>query len=218
MPDVIPNVTENLAWANDNRTLFYGKQDETTLRQHQIWRHMVGTDPAKDQLVYQEDDETFGAYIFKTKSKKFLMIVSSQTVSQEYRYLDAGDPTANSKCFCRGARARVSLDHFEERFIIRTNDQAKNFRLMSAPVAKNREGSIGGKSCRTAMMSTWATSMCSKTIWCWRSVARPDPDPYHALVGRRRSLSCNLTSRRTALISEPILNSTPRLCASNTLR
>ena len=72
LPDVIANVTENLAWANDNRTLFYGKQDETTLRQHQIWRHIVGTDPAKDQLVYQEDDETFSVYIFKTKSKQFL--------------------------------------------------------------------------------------------------------------------------------------------------
>ena len=89
LPDVLPNVTENLAWANDNKTLFYGKQDETTLRQYQIYRHVIGTDPAEDQLVYQEDDETFVAYIFKTKSKKFLMIVASHTNSQEYRYLAA---------------------------------------------------------------------------------------------------------------------------------
>ena len=92
LPDVLPNVTENFAWANDNKTLFYGKQDETTLRQYQIYRHVVGTDPAQDQLVYQEDDETFVAYIFKTKSKKFLMIVASHTNSQEYRYLVADRP------------------------------------------------------------------------------------------------------------------------------
>src|SRR6185503_13994697 len=92
LDDVLPNVTENLVWANDNRTLFYAKQDETTLRQYQIWRHIVGTDPADDQLVYEESDETFVAYIFKTKSKKFLMIVSAHTTSQEYRYLDADHP------------------------------------------------------------------------------------------------------------------------------
>ena len=92
LPDVIPNVTENLVWGNDNRTLFYGKQDETTLRQHQIWRHIVGSDPATDQLVYQEDDETFSVYISKTKSKKYLMLVSAQTISHEYRYLDADQP------------------------------------------------------------------------------------------------------------------------------
>jgi oligopeptidase B len=59
LSDVLPNVSENLAWANDNRTLFYAKQIEVTLRQYQIYRHVVGTDPAKDQLVFQEDDETF---------------------------------------------------------------------------------------------------------------------------------------------------------------
>jgi len=135
LADVIPNVSENLAWANDNRTLFYGKQDETTLRQYQIWRHVVGTDPAQDQLIYQEDDETFGAYIFRTKSKKFLMIVASQTVCQEYRYLDANEPGGEFKIFLPRQRGHeYSVDHIGDHFIIRTNAQAKNFRLMSAPV------------------------------------------------------------------------------------
>jgi oligopeptidase B len=120
LPDVIPNVTENLAWGNDNRTLFYGKQDETTLRQHQIWRHVVGTDPEQDQLVYQEDDETFGAYIFKTKSKKFLIIVSAQTISQEYRYLDADAPHGEFTIFLpRKREHEYYIDHFEDRFIDR---------------------------------------------------------------------------------------------------
>jgi len=137
LPDVLPNVTENLAWANDNRTLFYAKQNEVTLRQYQIYRHVVGTDPAKDQLVFQEDDETFVTYIFKTKSKKFLMIVSAQTVSQEYRYLDADHPHGEFQIFLRREREHeYHIDHGEDRFIIRTNDRAKNFRLMWTPIAK----------------------------------------------------------------------------------
>ncbi|TMA59313.1 MAG: S9 family peptidase [Deltaproteobacteria bacterium] len=137
LPDVLPTVTENLAWANDNKTLFYGKQDETTLRQFQIYRHVVGTDPAMDQLVYQEDDETFVAYIFKTKSKKFLMIVSAQTISREYRYLDADDPHGEFKIFLpREREHEYHIKHFHDRFIIRTNDHAKNFRLLSTPMEK----------------------------------------------------------------------------------
>jgi oligopeptidase B len=137
LPDVIANVTENLAWGNDNRTLFYGKQDETTLRQHQIWRHIVGTDPAADQLVYQEDDETFSVYIFKTKSKRYLLLVSAQTIAHEYRYLDADEPLGACKIFLPRARGHeYQIDHIGDRFIIRTNDQAKNFRLMATPVAQ----------------------------------------------------------------------------------
>jgi oligopeptidase B len=137
LPDVLPNVTENLAWANDNKTLFYGKQDEITLRQYQIYRHVVGTDPAEDQRVYQEDDETFVAYIFKTKSKKFLMIVASHTNSQEYRYLEADRPFGEFKIFLpREREHEYHIDHFDDRFLIRTNDHAKNFRLMWTPVEK----------------------------------------------------------------------------------
>ena len=132
LPDVLPSVTENLVWANDNRTLFYGKQDETTLRQFQIYRHGVGADPAEDQLVYQEDDETFVAYIFKTKSRKFLMIVSAHTSSQEYRYREADQAFGEFKVFQpREPEHEYHVEHFNDRFIIRTNDQAKNFRLMS---------------------------------------------------------------------------------------
>jgi oligopeptidase B len=135
LPDVLPNVTENLVWANDNKTLFYGRQDETTLRQFQIYRHIVGTDTADDQLVYQEDDETYITYIFKTKSKKFLMIVSSHTNSQEYRYLEADRPVGAFKIFQpREREHEYHVEHFNDRFIIRTNDRAKNFRLMSTPI------------------------------------------------------------------------------------
>ena len=137
LPDVIANVTENLAWGNDNRTLFYGKQEETTLRQYQIWRHIVGTDAATDQLVYQEDDETFSVYVFKTKSKRYLLLVSAQTITYECRYLDADEPLGDFKIFLPRARGHeYQIDHIADRFLIRTNDQAKNFRLMATPVAQ----------------------------------------------------------------------------------
>jgi oligopeptidase B len=137
LPDVIPNVGENLVWANDNKTLFYAKQDETTLRQYQIWRHVLGSDPAADPLVYQEADETFGAFVIKTKSKRFLLIVSAQSVSQEYRYLDAGDPAGEFKIFLPRERLHeYHIDHYQDRFIIRTNSGAKNFRLMETPVER----------------------------------------------------------------------------------
>jgi oligopeptidase B len=137
LPDVIPNVGENLVWANDNRTLFYAKQDQTTLRQYQIWRHILGTDSTDDRLVYQEDDETFGAFIVKTKSKKFLLIVSAQSVSHEYRYLEADDPCGEFKIFLPRQRLHeYHIDHYQDRFIIRTNTEAKNFRLMETPVER----------------------------------------------------------------------------------
>ncbi|MDP2605587.1 MAG: S9 family peptidase [Deltaproteobacteria bacterium] len=135
LPDVIPEVTENLTWANDNRTLFYAKQDLTTLRSDRIFHHALGADPAEDCLVFEEKDETFGTYVFKTKSKKFLMIVSSQTLSQEYRYLDADDLSGEFKIFLPRERDHeYHLDHFQDRFLIRTNEQAKNFKLMTTRV------------------------------------------------------------------------------------
>jgi oligopeptidase B len=135
LPDVLPEVTENLAWANDNRTLFYAKQDPATLRAFQIYRHALGTDWRDDKLVFEESDETFSVWVFKTKSKKFLMIVSSQTLSQEYRYLDADDPHGEFKIFLPRQRAHeYHLGHFQDRFLIRSNDGAKNFRLMATPL------------------------------------------------------------------------------------
>ncbi len=137
LPDLIPQVTENLAWANDNRTLFYAKQDPITLRAYQIYRHVLGTDASLDELVFEEEDETFSTYVFKTKSKKFLMIVSSQTLSQEYRYLQADDPCGELKVFWPRERDHeYHVEHFGERFLIRTNNQAKNFRLMATPIAQ----------------------------------------------------------------------------------
>jgi oligopeptidase B len=139
LSDVIPDVSENLTWANDNQTLFYAKQEPTTLRSYQIYRHVLGRDPAEDQLVFEENDETFSTYVFKTKSKKYLMIVSSHTLSQEYRYLEADDAAGTFRIFLPRQRDHeYHVDHYQDRFLIRTNDQAKNFRLMTTPIDRTQ--------------------------------------------------------------------------------
>ncbi len=140
LPDEIRSSTANIAWANDNRTLFYTKQDPTTLRPFRIYRHTLGTDAAKDVLVYEEKDETFSCRVFRTKSKQFMMIASQQTLSTEYRFLDANTPEGEFKVFLpRERNHEYEVDHFENSFYIRTNDRAKNFRLMRTPVGDTRK-------------------------------------------------------------------------------
>lgn len=133
--DRIPQVTGNLAWANDNKTVFYTKQDPTTLRSYQVYRHVLGTDRSQDQLIYEEVDETFSCGVFKSKSKRYIVIASRQTLSTEYRFLDADDPAGAFKVFLpRERNHEYHFDHYGDKFYIRTNLQAKNFRLMEAPV------------------------------------------------------------------------------------
>jgi oligopeptidase B len=137
LPDTIPDVTGNVAFANDNRTVLYGKQDPKTLRSYRIYRHVLGTDPAKDELVFEEQDETFSTFVFKTKSKKYLMIVSSHTLSTEVRYLDADRPAEQPRVFePRRRDHEYSVDHYGDSFYIRTNHEAKNFRLMKTKVGQ----------------------------------------------------------------------------------
>ena len=135
LSDVIPNVTGNMEWGNDNRTLFYSRQDPETLRSYQIYRHVLGTDSEKDELVFEESDETFSAFVTKSKSKRYLLIGVHQTVSSEYWYLNADTPSEAFQVFCpREREHEYDVDHLGEHFYIRTNDRAKNFRLMKANV------------------------------------------------------------------------------------
>ena len=135
-PEAIADVTSNLAWANDNKTVFYTRQDPNTLRWHQIYRHTLGTDPARDELVYEEPDDTFYSFVSKTKSEDFLLIGSTQTLSAEYRYLDANNPAGTFEVIQpREVNHEYRVDHHGNYFYIRTNWDAKNFRLMRTPLA-----------------------------------------------------------------------------------
>ena len=140
LSDKIENTGGSITWANDNKTIFYTKKDPVTLRSNQIFRHTIGRDSADDTLVYEEKDETFGCFIDKTKSRKFLMIGSNHTLSSEYQFLDANTPDGAWKIIQPRERdLEYSIDHFEDHFYIVTNYEAKNFRLMKTPMDKTEK-------------------------------------------------------------------------------
>ena len=140
LPDRIENVDGGHAWAADSKTLFYTRQDPETLRDYQVWRHRLGTPSADDVLVYEEEDETFSCYVMSSQSEKYIIIGCSQTLSDEYRLLDAGNPEGEFKVFtprCRGLE--YDIEHFRDGFYIRTNKGAENFRLMWTAELKTTE-------------------------------------------------------------------------------
>lgn len=131
LDDVIPDVTANVIWAADNRTIFYARHDPNTLRAYQIYRHRLGTAPTADVLVFEETDDAFNCGVGLSRSKQFLMIASFQTLTTEYRYLDASTPEGAFSTFLERERGHeYELDHFRGRFYIKTNALARNFRLM----------------------------------------------------------------------------------------
>ncbi len=132
--DAIPNTTGRAVWANDNKTLFYSVKDDA-LRSYKIFKHVLGTDAAKDEEIYHEADETFGTFVYKTKSEKYIVIGSYQTLSSEYRILDADNPNGTFKVFQERERnLEYGIAHYKDKFYVRTNLDAKNFRLMETAV------------------------------------------------------------------------------------
>jgi oligopeptidase B len=135
--DEIPNTTSLAAWANDNKTVFYTLKDTQTLRSYKIFRHRLGTPVSEDKDIYHEADETFSANVYRCKSGEYIMIRCDHTLSGEYRYLDAGNPDGEFKIIQPRERDHeYRVEHFRDKFYIRTNLDAKNFRLMETPVAK----------------------------------------------------------------------------------
>jgi len=137
LPDIIPRAIGGIAWAEDNRTLFYTKPDSVSVRPYQVYRHRLGTPAATDQMVYEDKDETYYVGVFKTKSRAYIMIQSSQTMATEYSYIRADQPDAPFKVLIPRERGHeYSANHFGDYFYILSNDHAKNFRLMRTPVAR----------------------------------------------------------------------------------
>lgn len=132
LKDSIEFTTGSATWANDNQTLFYTKKDHVTLRSDKIYRHVLGTTTREDVLVFHEKDETYGVYVGKTKSKKYLLIGSYSTLQTEYQYLEAENPLGDFKVFQpREDGLEYSITHYNDSFYIQTNkDSATNFKLM----------------------------------------------------------------------------------------
>ena len=128
--EIISNTTGNVVWANDNQTVFYEVKDHT-LRSYRIYKHKIGTSVKSDKLIYEEDDSTFDVEVYSTKSQKFIVISSESTLSTECRILDADNPDGDFRIFqTRMPDVEYSIDHQSGRFLVLTNYEAVNFRLM----------------------------------------------------------------------------------------
>ncbi|WJJ95533.1 S9 family peptidase [Algibacter luteus] len=130
-PDKILNTTGSATWANDNKTLFYAMKDPVTLRAHKIFKHKLFSNSKTDTEVYHELEESFNTFVYKSKSKKYIIIGSSSTLSSEYRFLDANTPDNEFKVIQKRTKnLEYSIAHYQDSFYIISNiDNSTNFKV-----------------------------------------------------------------------------------------
>ena len=135
--DRVDSTTGSSSWASDNKTLFYTKKDAVTLRAYQIYKHRLGA--TEDQLIFEEGDDTFGVAVYKSKSRKYIIIACYSTLTNEYHILDADNPEGKFEVFQERIRGlEYSISHYDKHFYILTNkDNATNFKLMKTNVNKH---------------------------------------------------------------------------------
>ena len=133
--EVLENTTGSMVWANDNKTIFYTKQDQKTLRSFQIYAHQLGTSQDEDTLIYEETDDTFYCYVYKSKSEKFIIINSSSTLSDEYRLIPSDQPLSKPKIFQPRIKGlEYSIYHKDQQFYVLTNEDHYNFSLKTCDI------------------------------------------------------------------------------------
>ena len=133
--EVILDVEPDLVWANDNKTVLYIEKDAETLLGLRVKKHVLGSDPSTDALVFEQQDKTFYTSVSKSKSDRFIFIHMEGTLISEWHYADAGDPALSFKLFLERRRGHeYEVEHLADRFIVRTNWGARNFRLMWVPI------------------------------------------------------------------------------------
>ena len=129
---------DNVAWASDNKTIFYVTEDATTKRSDKFWRHVLGND--KSDLVYEEKDELFDIGVQRSRDRAVIMLGAFSKTSTEFRFIPATDPNAGWKTIVpRAADHEYDVEHRGDLFYIRTNKGAKNFRVVTAPAADPSE-------------------------------------------------------------------------------
>ena len=134
LKDKITDTDGSIVWANDNKTIFYVKKDPQTLREFQVFSHILGTDPSKDKLVLQEDDEKFSVHISKTTTGRYILINIVSSTTSEIRYIDANYPSGDALIFWKREKGHLyEVDHHEKGFYILTNKNADNRRLLFSP-------------------------------------------------------------------------------------
>src|SRR6202008_2432308 len=135
LPDTIKNTSASIAWANDSRTLYYLQLDDAN-RPYRVLRHVLGQDPKKDTLLFEEKDQRFELNLEKSRSRKFIFLVSESETTTEVHYLDADNPGGDFRVLSPRTQGLLyQVDHSRDRFFIVTNDQAENFKIVTAPVS-----------------------------------------------------------------------------------
>lgn len=134
LKDSMDNTTGSSSWANDNKTIFYTKKDQVTLRAHQICKHKLGDN--QDDLLFEEGDTTFGVTVYKTKSRRYIIIACYSTLTNEYHILDADKPEGKFQLFQKRIRGvEYSISHYKDHFFVLTNkDNSTNFKLMKTSI------------------------------------------------------------------------------------
>lgn len=126
----------SVAWAADDKTVFYSVEEDKTKRHYRIYRHTIGSDAKDDPIAYEDKDERFNVGVSRSRSRKYLFMESSSHTTSEMRYLQAATPSAEWKVIApRQQDVEYYADHLGEQFFIRTNDKGRNFRLVSAPIS-----------------------------------------------------------------------------------
>ncbi len=134
LPEMFERVG-NVAWAADNKTIFFTTEDAVTKRSDKFFRHTLGSD--KTDLIFEEKDELFDISAARSRDRTVILLGSESKTSTEWRYLSATAPTAELKVISpREADHEYNVDHRGDLFYIRTNKGAKNFRVVTAPVSK----------------------------------------------------------------------------------
>ena len=139
LPDRIPNAEADVAWAADSRTMFYVEKHPETLLGYKVRKHVIGTDPDADPVVYVQDDASFYTSVGNSKDDRYVVIHARSTVASEIRYADAADPSAWKVFLPRERDHLYDADHLDGRWIIRTNWQAPNYRMMEVEVGAEAE-------------------------------------------------------------------------------
>ncbi len=135
LTSAIPDVESDIAWANDNRTILYVEKDPETLLGLYVKKHVLGADPQHDVVAFEQTDLSFYTGVSKSKSERFIFLHMESTVSSEWRYAHADDPALEFRTFLPHERDHeYQVEHLGDGFIIRTNWQARNFRLMRVAV------------------------------------------------------------------------------------
>ena len=135
--NAISNSSGSVAWANDNRTVFYTSKNDVTLLSEKIWRHKLGSDSKSDKMVYHEKDDTFYNGVYRSKSGDYIIIYNQSTLVSDFHILNADKPDGDFVNFSpREKEHEYSIDHYQDKFYIISNWDAKNNRLMETSETK----------------------------------------------------------------------------------